>query len=280
MAHQGHWPYRALAAATIAIGLLPWSFGLTVPDPAVLSGTLHGWSVAMFLLAAGGTLLAATTFGPGEPQRPGWLFLSASYLVLVLGRLLTGPGALALGGATSGGRAVASVLASLLTLTGFLLLARTWRQSGLDVGGAGRSVALRLAALVVAAVLAGPDVVEHLPEAARGDLSALGDVLSDLLDGAVFVVAVPVLLATLTLGGGLVVWPWGFLTASLAAWLGYDAVAEYGAAVGLEARSLRLYEELFRTLGSGFAFSAGMAQRWIMGTPPGGGGVRATGPRG
>jgi hypothetical protein len=78
------------------------------------------------------------------------------------------------------------------------------------------------------------------------------------------VVAVPVLRAALVLGGGLVAWPWLLLTASLVAWLGYDATAVYGGAAGLDHRTVRVVEEVFRSLGAAFAFAAGIAQRWVM----------------
>jgi hypothetical protein len=121
-----------------------------------------------------------------------------------------------------------------------------------------------VAALAVAAALAGPDLLVRFPVALTGDVLAVGDVITDLLDGALFVVAVPVLRAALMLGGGLVAWPWLLLTASLAAWLGYDATEVYGAAAGLDALTVRVVEEVFRSLGAGLAFSAGIAQRWVM----------------
>ena len=66
------------------------------------------------------------------------------------------------------------------------------------------------------------------------------------------------------LGGGLVAWPWVLLTASVAAWLGYDAVAVYGDAAGLDGRTVRIAEEVFKSLGATCTLTAGMAQRWVM----------------
>ncbi|HET9554977.1 MAG TPA: hypothetical protein VFP50_18570, partial [Anaeromyxobacteraceae bacterium] len=105
--------------------------------------------------------------------------------------------------------------------------------------------------------------------ALQGDVTAITDVITDLFDGALLVVAVPVLRAALALGGGIVAWPWGLLTLSLLAWLGYDAAATWGAAVGLSPRADRVVVEVFRALGAITAYSAGVAQRWVMQPAPG-----------
>jgi hypothetical protein len=263
----GHLRFQALALATVLVGLLPAAFAAAIAEPVPLVGAFFGWSVATYLFAAMGTLVAALTFGRGEPVRPAWGLLAVSYLVLAGSLVLLGPRSSGLHEAARRGPwfdAAANIASSAMAVTGFLLLARAWRASGLDTSSRAARVAARLAALLVAAALAGPDLVERLPAALGGDPTALGDVVTDLLDGALFVVAVPVLRAALGLGGGLVSWPWLLLTASLFAWLGYDANAVYGAAAGLDARSLRVAEEVLRSLGAGFAFSAGVAQRWVM----------------
>jgi hypothetical protein len=211
--------------------------------------------------------VAALTYDRGEPMRPGWLMLSASYLVLVPGLLRMGPKASGLYATLPPPAWVASVTSiacGALAVTGFLLLSRAWRALGLDTTSRTGRLVAQLVALGVAAALAGPDLVEQLPAALRGDVAAAGDVITDLLDGALFIVAVPVLRAALALGGGLVAWPWVLLTASLAAWLGYDAAEVYGSVAGLDDRTVRVIEEVARSLGASFAFAAGVAQRWVM----------------
>jgi hypothetical protein len=262
-----HLRFQALAISSLVVGLIPVPFAVSVADPAQLAGTFFGWAVAMYLFAAGGTLVAALTFDPGEPQRPGWLLLSASYLVLVPGVLRLGPNPSGLAGAVQNAPWLAfltSVSSGVLAVAGFVLLSRSWSASGLDSTSASARVAARVAALLVAAALAGPDLVDRLPAALHGDVMASGDVVTDLLDGALFLVAIPVLHAALALGGGVVAWPWLMLTASLVAWLGYDATQAYGAAAGLDDRTVRLIGEVMRTMGAAFAFSAGIAQRWVM----------------
>jgi hypothetical protein len=263
-----HVRFQALAVAALVVGLLPAPFAASIADPVQLAGAYFGWAVAMYLFAAGGTLVAALTFEPGEPMRPGWLLLSVSYLVLVPALIRMGPKAGGLYVAAQRAPWVASItsiVSGALAVAGFLVLSRAWRASGLDTTSRAARVTARLVALAVAAAMAGPDLVDRLPAALDGDVLAAGDVVTDLLDGSLLVVAIPVLRAALVLlGGGLVAWPWLMLTASLAAWLGYDATAVYGAVAGLDVRTLRVVEEVLRTLGASFAFSAGIAQRWVM----------------
>jgi len=262
-----HTRFRALAFFTLALSLLPAPLAASIADPVQLGGAYFGWAAALYLLASGGTLVAALTFGRGEPMRPAWLMLSASYLVLVPALLGIGPKPDGLYEAVQRApwvASVASMVSGTLAVTSLFLLARAWRATGLDGTSRAARVAARLVALAVAVLLAGPDLVERLPAALQGDVLAAGDVVTDLLDGGIFVVAVPVLHAALLLGGGLTAWPWGLITASLVAWLGYDATALYGAAAGLDPRTLRVVEEVLRTMGAGFAFSAGVAQRWVM----------------
>jgi len=256
-----HIRFKALAFSTLAVSLLPVLIAATVADPVQLAGAYFGWAVALYLLAAAGTLVAALTFGRGEPMRSAWLLLSASYLVLLPALLRMGPKA---AGLYAAAQRVSWVLPSAMAVTSLFLLARAWRATGLDGTSRATRVATRLLALLAAVVLAGPDLVERLPAALGGDVMAAGDVVTDLLDGSLFVVAAPVLHAALLLKGGLMAWPWALLTASLAAWLGYDAIGLYGAAAGLDPRALRVVEEVMRTMATAFVFSAGVAQRWVM----------------
>ena len=161
-------------------------------------------------------------------MRPAWGLLSASYLVLVprrgccwgRGRRVSTRRSSAAPGSTPGGNIASSAMA----VTGFLVLARAWRASGLD-GSTPAGAGGRPAGGAPGGRGAGRTRIwwPGSPPPSRGDPSAVGDVVTDLLDGSLFVVAVPVLRAALGLGGGLVAWPWLLLTASVISWLGYDA---------------------------------------------------------
>jgi hypothetical protein len=264
---KSHLRFQALAACTLVIGLIPVASALTISSGTALAGTFHGWTIALYLFATAGTLVAAYSFGRGEPMRPAWLLVSASYLVLLPQRIANGPKAAGLYEALAPpawASSLSSAVSGVLAVAGFLLLARAWRSSGLDQSSRAGRVVMRLVATAVAATLAGPDIVAQFPAALRGDVLAVGDVFTDLLDVGLFVVAVPVLRAALGLGGGLVAWPWALITCSLMAWLGYDATSLFGAAAGLDARTVRIVEEVCRTLGAALAGSAGVAQRWVM----------------
>lgn len=271
MAHDRHRPFRALAALALLVALAPLALAAALPEPTQLAAALFGWTLAAYLWAAGGPLLAATTFAPGEAMRPAWLLLSASYALLLPARLLAGPGwdGLADGALRHQAPALGlSVLSAVVGVAAFLRLTRAWNAAGLDLTSRRARALMRLAALAIAAALAGPDVAERLPAAAAGEWAAAADVVTDLLDGALLVVAAPVLRAALALGGGLVAWPWGLLTLSLLAWLGYDASVIWGDALGLAPRAGRVLEEVMRTLGTTAVFAAGVAQRWVMAPPP------------
>jgi hypothetical protein len=273
MAHHRHRPFQALAAAALLVALAPLAFGALLRDPAQLAGAYFGFSLAAYLWAAAGTLVAAHTFARGEAMRPGWLLLSLGYAALVPGRLLAGPGWAGLGEASERLPmllAAGNVASSALVLGGFLLLARAWRSSGLDLTSPASRMLMQAGALALSVALAGPDLVERSPAALGGDPLAVTDVLTDLLDGALFVVAVPVLRAALALGGGLVAWPWALLTLSLLAWLGFDASLTWGDALGLSPRNGRVLEEVMRTLGTTAVLAASLAQRWVMSPLPDG----------
>ncbi len=268
MSQTRHAPFVALALLCVGVASLPAWFALSVPDSVQLAGVFAGWSLAVYLAAAMGDALGAASFGEGEPMRAGWLCLSASYLVLLPVILVLGPKAEGLyAGAVRAPHlvAVGGIISGVLGVAAFLLLARAWRGSGLDATSQRVRVAAGLVALAIAVVLAGGDVRERLPDAIRGDAIAIADVATDLLDGAVFVVAVPVLRAALALGGGLVAWPWLFLTLSLVAWLGYDATTIFAAAPSFDPRDVRIAQEVLRTLAACFACAAGIAQKWVIG---------------
>lgn len=272
MTARRHRPFQVLTLTAALLGLLPLAFAPSLGEPALLAGAFFAWAVAIYLLATAGTLAAATSFGPGEAMRPGWLLLSGSYAVLVVARLALGaaPGGLLDGpGRLPGLSTALNILSSGLAVAGFLSMARAWRDTGLDLSTPGARLALQAGALVVGALLAGPDLVDRLPPALAGDALAVGDVVTDLLDVALFVVAVPVLRAALSLGGGLVAWPWGLLTLSLLAWLGYDASLVWGEGLGLTPRSARLAQEVMRSLAAAGVGTAGVAQRWVMRSAPG-----------
>jgi hypothetical protein len=267
MVHDSrHQRFRVLALATVLLGLTPAAFPLSVAGPQALAAAYFGWTVAVYLLAVFGTIIAATSYSPGDPPRPGWASLGAGYVALVASRLVAGPIPNGLYQAPTSWpttQLVGNVLYELATLAGYLVLTRAWSATGLEAASRTSRVLYRLGALAVAAILVGPEVVDRFPAALQGAPLAIADVVTDLLDAAVLVVATPVLRAALTLGGGLVSWPWFLLTMSVLGWLGYDAAA-WGTSLGLSPEFSRQLQEAARSLATVSIFSAGVAQRWVM----------------
>ena len=74
----------------------------------------------------------------------------------------------------------------------------------------------------------------------------------------------PILLTAVALRGGLLMWPWGLVTASLAAWLCYDATIGLGPHLGLAADTQAVIANSFRMLATFLNLSAGLAQRFVM----------------
>jgi hypothetical protein len=261
-----HLRFQALALTTALAGLIPTLFPLTVGEPSALAGAYFGWTAAVYLLAGVGAVVAAASYTAGDPPRPGWTCLALAYPLLVVSTLVTGPHV----GGIETTRRVPVLLAALevsysaLSVAGFLVLAHAWRDTGLDTTSRRSRLVARALAVLVASALAGPDLVARLPVALGGDAMAITDVVTDLLDGALLVVAVPVLRAALALGGGLVAWPWALLTLSVFAWLGYDAATLWGGAAGLSPHSARVVEEVLRSVAALSLCSAGVAQRWAM----------------
>jgi len=262
-----HLRFQALTFAALAGALVPAAFSLSTGQPWALAGAYFGWASALYMLASFGAVVAAATYTAGDPPRPGWILLALAYPPLVLSTLVAGPRLATLAEAARrapGLVAACNAAYGALAVAGFVVLARAWRDTGLDQTSTRSRLAARLLAVLAAALLAGPDLVERLPAALRGDAMGLTDVFTDLLDGALLVVAVPVLRAALALGGGLVAWPWALLTLSVFAWLGYDASSQWGQALGLAPATARVVEEVMRSAAALCLSAAGVAQRWVM----------------
>jgi hypothetical protein len=214
-----------------------------------------------------GSWAAALAFEKGAYQRKAWFFIGACMALLLCRDLVTLTPLLR----GLGPRAV-TVLAGILVLAanvsqviGTWMLARTWKVAQLELPGS-RTAQLATVAVVglLAAAFAGPSVVISGRAVLAGDLTRASGVASGLGDMISLWLIAPLLLTALALRGGLFGWPFSLLTASYAAWLGYDALAILGPHLGLGPHASRTGAELFRALGCLFGFSAGMAQRTVV----------------
>lgn len=218
------------------------------------------------VLAAAGGFAAALAHRRGDYLRRAWFLVGLSTCFFLVRDLTIAPFGFEAMGETPllALRAVLVFLGNLVMVVGVFMLARIWRVAGLTLPGRPRGqLAVVLVAAAFALALAGPGVVTYGARLLAGDLSAAAGVASALGDTATLLLIAPLLLTALALRGGMFAWPWALLTLSCVAWLFYDAFSTLGPALGLGADATRTGAELCRALGSTWACSAGLAQRWI-----------------
>lgn len=216
-------------------------------------------------LALIGCLAAALAFSRGEYLRRAWLFMGGCMFFLLLRDLTMAPAIEAALPSFDLIRGILVVLANISVIVGIFLLARAWKVAGLMLPGtSGQRWAALSIAILLAAGLGGPGVVNNFIELFEGDLSALTGIAMALGDIISLCLIAPVLFTALALSGGLFGWPWWLLTASLLSWLLYDGVLEIGPYLGMGEQTARSVSEMFRALACLFEFSAGLAQRHIV----------------
>ncbi|HMI89095.1 MAG TPA: hypothetical protein VK550_33685, partial [Polyangiaceae bacterium] len=170
-----------------------------------------------------GCLIAATSFEWRDHLARAWAVQGLMYVLLVVRCV-----GLALGLLTGSSSAVLTdgIITSAANIGGIFstwMLASTGHMAGIHV--AISPVLRRLAwavALVVAVAASGPGLVTAGRAFASGNPGALVSVASRTGDIFSFVLIAPLLLTTLALRQGLLVWPWALLTASGLCWLGAD----------------------------------------------------------
>ena len=217
-----------------------------------------------------GCVLAASAFERGDYLRRAWGLHALCFGLLLLRDALF---LLFVSDAKLFGLPYAAVQAALVLVAnggaviGTFMIARAWQVAGIELpfsrlmrgGLIGGAAALSLA-ITASATLA------DLERLSGGDVGALVGLASDLGDILSMTLLAPVLLTALALRGGRLTWPWALLTASLFAWLLYDANAAFGH-LTLSASGQRLTGEIWRALACGYAFAAGVAQRWVLTEP-------------
>jgi len=216
-------------------------------------------------LALIGCLAAAFSLGRGEYLRRAWLFMGGCMLFLLLRDLTMLPAIESSTGYIDLIQGILVVLANISVIIGIFMLAQAWRVAGLELPGTkGQRWVGIVIAVLLAAALGGPGVVNNLTELAGGDASALTGMAMALGDMISLILIAPVLFTALALRGGLFGWPWWLLTASLISWLLYDGVLEMGPYLGAGEQAVKTVSEMFRALACMFEFSAGLAQYYIV----------------
>jgi len=215
-------------------------------------------------LALLGFAVAAFVFDPGDYLRRAWLLLGACTLLLFARDVFAvaahpHPGdtaALVVQGAFAVGGNGCSVL-------GTWMLARTWKVAGLDEGESRSGGTLVVAALFVAVLVNGWPVAMELRALASGDVSAVVPLSSDIADAIVIVLLAPLASTALALRGGVLRWPWAFLTVNGLLWLVFDVT--YGGLTVAHVDPARAHAllEALRTIATLYGFSAGFSQRGV-----------------
>jgi hypothetical protein len=222
-------------------------------------------------LTLAGCVVAARAFSPGDYMRRAWLTLGGSWATLLLrDAIFLGfpPGAIALGQPLVNVMAALSLVANLFGVVGCFMIAKAWHVAGLELPGrpAQRTAVMALL-IALALAIAGPAVLDDVRLLLGGDVSALVGFASSANDLLSICFVAPVLFTALALRGGLLRWPWAFLTTSLLLWLFYDAAPVLARLLGLTDLPARVFREAFRGGACLYGFSAGLAQAMALREP-------------
>jgi hypothetical protein len=257
--------YRAIGALPFVCAVLATVFLALVPA-AVRPTALHVVAEVVKGLAFVGLATGALAFDRGDYLRRGWGLIALCYAFLLMrdASIIASPGEAS--GTVDFVRGLFVVVGNAAVVAGTWMLARAWQVAGLEhVGSRGvRGAALGFAVLA-SVFFAGPGLVIDLRYTLAGHAGYYWTVASDLGDLLALPVLAPVGMTALAVKGGTLRWPWGLLTASLAAWLLYDAALTVPELLGIaDQGAFRLVADGFRVFAATSAFAAGLAQRKAM----------------
>lgn len=209
-----------------------------------------------------GCMAAALRFGRGDYLRRAWLLQAQCYLLILVKDLLQhsfDP---------SPRLAIASGLLILVgnagQLVGTVMIARVWRVAGFDLASSlARRIVVALA--VAIGVFAGGYMsLTSLRSVLSGNLSDVVHFVSSVADIVSFALIAPFLLTAIALRGGSLAWTWSLLTASLLAWLLFDATLSFAPLFMTSEPRIQAISELFRVVACAFGLGSGLAQRWAI----------------
>lgn len=233
-----------------------------------LVGDVAGWAVG--LLAVLGTAAAAKAFGAGDYLRRVWGLLTVGALLSLVSTALRSywmhavPDVPFTASPLLPVRMGVVVLANVSTTFALVLLARTYKQSGLQPPPSPRATLLWAVAAVAALAVGGPALVAavgHLGQDFAATCTAIIALASTLADMTTILLVAPILRVAYMLRGGRLAWVWWAMGISGAVWLFYDA-REWLAPLlpGNPAEAVELLRTL-RTSGLAMLGLAGWLQR-------------------
>ena len=250
------------------LGLFPFVFALAFGAAALALASSQGTVLTVEteagkLIDFAGCLAAALAFERGDYLRRAWLtYGSCSLLLLAKDAFGTGESP-----ATGLLRGLLVVAANVLLAYGAWMLARAWSVAGLEEDEPGtrrrRRTIFALFALLSLAITGLP-LLHDVRSLLAGHFEALVSIASDFGDAIVLALVAPVATTALAMRGGLLRWPWGFLTMAGVTWLAYDVSSGIVDAWHVGPGLALVASEALRAVANGFAFSAGMAQRFAL----------------
>lgn len=223
------------------------------------------------VLTLAGCVVAARAFSPGDYMRRAWVTLGGCWTTLLVRDavfLSFPPDAIAFGQPVVNVTAALSVVANTFGVVGCFMIAKAWHVAGLELPGrpAQRTAVMALW-ITLAIAIAGPAVLGDVRLLLGGEVSALVGFASSANDLLSLCFVAPVLFTALALRGGLLRWPWAFLTTSLLLWVFYDAAPVVARLLGLTDLPARVFREAFRGGACLYGFSAGLAQAMALREP-------------
>jgi hypothetical protein len=216
------------------------------------------------IMALTAALVAANAFDRGDYMQRAWLIYGlAPAFIMIRDLLFTFWLTRESGTPSEYVEALLVFLANAGQIVGVWMLSRAWQIAGIELPGSSHRRALFIGiGTLIGIAVTGPSMALNLGDALRGEMFGLVALISGIGDIVSFALIVPVVLTAIAMRGGLLFWPWGLLTASLAGWLLCDLTGLLRHIVEDAAFTLT-WRETFRTLACAFCLSAGIAQHAV-----------------
>lgn len=224
---------RLAAAAGAGLVLLHAAavlYSLQSPEKLPLIHQLAG--LAASLVSTAGTVMAARAFSPGDYLRRVWTMFAVSAVLLFVasslrvGWMLAVPEVPFERSALAPVRTLAVLVLNILNPGALVLLALTYRRSGLQPPRSWKTNGLWALCAAVALAIVLPHLVSNVKLLAEGHASAsqtLASITSALGDLVTIVLVAPILRVAYMMRGGKLAWAWWAMAASCAMWIVYDA---------------------------------------------------------
>ncbi len=227
--------FNERTAAAVGAGLVLLHVGavlFSLQSPARLPLIHQLAGLAASLVGIAGTVLAARAFSPGDYLRRVWTMFAVSAVLLFVASLLRAGWMLAVPdvpfeySVLAPVRTLAVVVLNLLNAGALVLLALTYRRSGLQPPTSWKSHGLWALCTVVALAIVLPRLGTNVKLLVDGGTSApqtLASIVSALGDLVTIVLVAPILRVAYMMRGGRLAWTWWAMAAAGAMWIVYDA---------------------------------------------------------